>query len=624
MTPTIKGYAGKQLRVDLTQRECRIEPISAAWSRKYLGGAGYGARLLYDELPKGIDPLGPDNIMMLASGPLSLSAVPGGGSLVLCFKSPLTGIWGESRVGGDSGPDLKKAGFDYVIIRGKSPVPVYLLIHDGVCEFREAAHLLGMTVSEKSRAIRDEIHEPKASVLCIGPAGERQVKIAAVMSDDRAAGRCGTGAVWGSKNLIAVAIRGTGRVEPADPTRMKSFLKATHDEIKTIPGFLGLQTGGTIGDIPGNDDGGDWPSKNWLSNSWGKGPEVFEHYAAKNFIKGFGCYRGCTMACARWVHVADGAYETPEHGGAEYESISCFTAYVLNENMDAAVRSTYLCNEFGLDTISAGALIAFAMECYEKGLLGEVDPEGLDLHWGNAEILPVMVRKISYREGLGNVLAEGVRRAAATIGKGSDEFAVHVKGLEGPAHDPRSGKALAVTYATANRGMCHIHPLEGMAWDRGKIDWGMQEYGVPDPNDVERWDEEGKGGVVALLQNGLALPEVLGTCKFYMYGGVTVDHWAEMVTALTGWEIDGRELLLISERVLNLQRMFNVREGITSKDDQLPARVRAVPSFGKYATEPAVEVRDLEGMLKEYYLERGWDPTTGIPTEKKLEELGLS
>jgi aldehyde:ferredoxin oxidoreductase len=624
MTTTIKGYAGRQLRVDLTQRELTVEPVSAEWSRDYLGGAGYSARLLYDELGVGVDPMGPDNIMVLASGPLSLSAVPGGGSMMLCFKSPLTGIWGESRVGGDSGPDLKKAGFDYVIIKGKSAEPVWLLIRDGKCEFRTASHLLGMTVSEKSAAIRKEINEPKASVLCIGPAGEHQVKISAVMSDDRAAGRCGGGAVWASKNLIAVAIRGTGKVEAADPPRMKSFLKSTHDEIKTIPGFLGLQSGGTTGDIPGNDDGGDWPSKNWQSNSWGKGPELFEHYEAKNFIKGFGCYRGCTMACARWVHVADGEYKTPEHGGAEYESISCFTAYVLNENMDAAVHSTYLCNEYGLDTISAGSLIAFAMECYEKGLLGDADPEGLDLQWGNAEILPEMVRKISYREGLGDVLAEGVRTAAAKIGKGAEEFAVHVKGLEGPAHDPRSGKALAVTYATANRGMCHIHPLEGMAWDRGKIDWGMQKYGVPDPEGVERWDEAGKGGVVAKLQNGLALPDILGTCKFYMYGGVTVDHWAEMVTALTGWEIDGQELLKISERVLNLQRMFNVREGITKKDDQVPARVRAVPSFGKYATEPAVEIKDLDGMLDEYYAERGWDPATGIPTPAKLEELGLA
>jgi len=623
-TTTIKGYAGRQLRVNLDGWRSLSEPISGETSRQYLGGAGYAARLLYDELEKGVDPLGPENIMIVATGPLSLSAVPGGGSAVLCFKSPLTNVWGESRVGGDSGPDMKKAGFDYLIIKGVSPKPVYLHIHEGQCEFRDATKLLGMTVSEKSAAIRKELADAKASVLCIGPAGEHLVKVAAVMSDDRAAGRCGGGAVWGSKNLIAIAMQGKQKIDAADPARLKSFLKASHDEIKTLPGFLGLQGGGTIGDTPSNDDGGDWPTKNWLSNSWGKGPELHDHYQAKNFIKGFGCYRGCTMACARWVQVADGGYKTPEHGGAEYESISCFTAYVLNENMDAAIHSTYLCNELGLDTISTGSIIAFAMECFERGMLGDLDPEGLDLHWGNAAILPVIVRKIAYREGLGNILAEGVRQAAAVVGQGAEDFAVHVKGLEGPAHDPRSGKALAITYATANRGMCHIHPLEGMAWDRGKIDWGMMKYGVPDPNTVERWDETGKGGAVALLQDGLALPEVLGTCKFYMYGGITVDHWAEMVSALTGWEIDGRELLKVSERVLNLQRMFNVREGITRKDDQIPQRVRAVPSFGKYATEPAVEVRDMDGMLEEYYLKRGWDPATGIPTQDKLKELGLA
>jgi aldehyde:ferredoxin oxidoreductase len=304
--------------------------------------------------------------------------------------------------------------------------------------------------------------------------------------------------------------------------------------------------------------------------------------------------------------------------------MSCFTAYVMNENIDAAVHSTYLCNELGLDTISTGAMIAFAMECFEKGLLARFDPEGLDLHWGNPEILPVMVRKIAYREGIGDILAEGVRNASKQIGQGSEEFAIHVKGLEGPAHDPRSGKALAITYATGNRGMCHIHPLEGMAWDRGKVDWGMTKHGVPDPNTVERWDEKEKGGAVALLQNGLALPDILGTCKFYMYGGITVDHWAEMVSALTGFEMDGTDLLKLSERVINLQRLFNVREGITSKDDQIPARVRALPSFGKYSTEPDCEVVDLDGMLLEYYQQRGWDPATGIPTHEKLAELGLA
>lgn len=620
----IVGFAGQQLRVNLDQWEAYAEPISTEISRDYLGGAGYAARLLYDELGENVDPLGPENIMILATGPLSLSQVPGGGSLMLCFKSPLTNIWGESRVGGDSGPDLKKAGFDYLIIKGKSPQPVYLVIQDGKWEFREASHLLGMTVSEKSATIRREMGDKSFSILCIGPAGEKMVKIAAVMSDDRAAGRCGGGAVWGSKNLIAIAVKGTSKIDPADSEKWKSFIKESHDEIKNNPMFLGLKSGGTIGDIPGNDDGGDWPSKNWNSNSWGKGPELYDHYEAKNFIKGFGCYRGCTMACARWVHVADGDYKTPEHGGAEYESISCFTAYVMSEDMDVAVHSTYLCNEYGLDTISTGAMIAFAMECFEKGLFKQEELQGLDLSWGNAAILPKMVKKIAYREGVGNILAEGVRNAAETIGQGAEEFAIHVKGLEGPAHDPRSGKALAVTYATGNRGMCHIQPVEAMAWDRGKLDWGLLKYGVPDPNDVERWDEKGKGGVVALLQDGLSLPDILGTCKFYMYGGITVDHWAEMITALTGWEIDGQELLRVSERVINLQRLFNVREGITAKDDQLPERVRAVPAFGKYSKEADCSVHDLDSMLQEYYQARGWDSTTGAPLPEKLKELRLA
>ena len=620
----IVGFAGQQLRVNLDQWEAYAEPISAEISRDYLGGIGYATRLLYDELGENVDPLSPENIMILATGPLSLSQVPGGGSLMLCFKSPLTNIWGKSRVGGDSGPDLKKAGFDYVIIKGKSPEPVYLVIQDEKWEFREASHLLGMTVSEKSATIRKEIGDDRFSVLCIGPAGEKIVKIAAVMSDDRAAGRCGGGAVWGSKNLIGIAVKGSNKIKAADTERFKVFLKESHDEIKKNPMFMGLKSGGTIGDIPSNDDGGDWPSKNWLSNSWGKGPELYDHYEAKNFIKGFGCYRGCTMACARRVHVADGDYQTPEHGGAEYESISCFTAYVMNEDMDVAVHSTYLCNEYGLDTISTGAMIAFAMECFEKGLFKQEEIQGLDLSWGNAAILPEMVKKIAFREGIGNILAEGVRNAAETIGQGAEEFAIHVKGLEGPAHDPRSGKALAVTYATGNRGMCHIQPVEAMAWDRGKLDWGLHKYGVPDPNDVERWDEKGKGGVVALLQDGLSLPDILGTCKFYMYGGITVDHWSEMITALTGWEIDGQELLKISERVINLQRLFNVREGITAKDDQLPERVKAIPSFGKYNTEADCGIQDLDSMLKDYYQTRGWDPLTGAPLPEKLKKLRLA
>jgi aldehyde:ferredoxin oxidoreductase len=623
MTDGIKGYAGFQLRIQLERQETRIETVPPEINRKFLGGAGYAAKLLYDEMAAGIDPLSPENILVLATGPLSLNQAPGGGSIMVCFKSPLTGVWGQSRVGGNFGPDLKRAGFDYVVIEGRAAEPVYILIDDGRVEFHSAQHLLGLTVTEKSASIREALEDPRLSILCIGPAGENLVKISAVMSDDRAAGRCGGGAVWGSKNLIAVAVRGTHKVEAADPQRLKSILQSAFGEIKDNPMFVGMKEFGTIGDLPGNDDSGDWPTRNWKSNSWGKGAELFDHYQAKNFLKGFGCYRGCALSCARRVHVAEGEFKTPEHGGAEYESISCFTAYVLNEDMDAAIHSTYLCNEYGLDTISCGAVIAFGMECVENGLFSAEELQGLDLRWGNSKILPVMVKKIALREGIGNVLAEGVRQAARLIGCGAEKFAIHVKGLEGAAHDPRSGKALGVTYATANRGMCHIQPLEGMAWDRGKLDWGLQKYGVPDPNTVERWDEKGKGAVVQLLQNGLTLPDVIGTCKFYMYGGITIDHWASFIAALTGWDFDGDEILQAGERAINIQRLFNCREGITAKDDFLPERVRAVPESGKYAAEPDCAIRDLEGMLQEYYHARGWDPVSGAPLPEKLAELGL-
>jgi aldehyde:ferredoxin oxidoreductase len=379
-----------------------------------------------------------------------------------------------------------------------------------------------------------------------------------------------------------------------------------------------------MGDYAGNDDKGDFPTKNWQSNSWGNGAELFDRYEAENLVKPYGCYRGCGISCARKVRVAAGPYATPEHGGAEYESMACFTAFVMNEDVDAAVHCSYLCNQYGIDTISAGAIIAFAMECAENSLLSKEDLAGLDLSWGNAAVMPVLLKMISHREGIGDLLAEGVRVAAKRIGKGAEAFAVHVKGLEGPAHDGRSGKALAISYGTGNRGMCHIHPVEAMAWDSGKMDWGLQKYGLPDPNQVGRWDEAGKGTAARLLQDGLNLPEILCTCKFFMYAGVTVDHWAAILSALTGRPYSGLDLLDIAERVYTLQRLFNLREGFTAADDQLPERVKAVPAFGKYQAEPACAIQDYDSMLREYYVARGWDPHTGVPTSATLKRLGIA
>lgn len=617
------GYAGKQLRISLNNRKVTVENIDPKVLRRYLGGAGYGARILYDELKKGIDPLSKANKLIFATGPLSLNRIPGGGSVMVCFKSPLTNAWSESRCGTDFGPNLKRAGYDAVIIEDRSEKPVYIVINDEDIEIKPAEHLTGKSISEKIKMIRDELDDQKISVMCIGPAGEKLVKIAVAMSDQRAAGRCGVGAVMGSKNLIGIAVKGSKEVSIAQPEKLKEIIKKAMKVVRENEVAAGFKEHGTTGEMVPNDAAGDWPTKNWHSNHWGKAEKIYDEFYNNKLIKNHACYRGCPIACGRIAAVKEGKYKTPVHEGSEYESLSAFTAFVLNDNVDAAIHATYLCNEYGIDTISAGAIIAFAMECYEHGVIKKKDIGGLDLSWGNPDALPELVRLISMREGIGDILAEGVKIASEKLGKGSEEFAIHGKGLEAPAHDARSGKALAVAYGTANRGMCHIHPLEGMAYDSGKFDFGLVKYGLSDPNTVHRWDEKGKGKSVKILQDGLIMPDILCICKFFLYGGLNLDNYADMLSALTGWEIDGWELLKVGERVTNLQRLFNMREGFGRNDDLIPERVRKIPSFGIYKDEQRCAIKDYEGMLNEYYEARGWDLITGKPSKDKLRELGL-
>jgi len=623
MGKSIYGYSGKQLRISLSNRRVAVENIDPRVLRKYLGGAGYGARILYDELKKGVDPLSKANKLIFATSPLSLNRIPGGGSVMVCFKSPLTNAWGESKCGTDFGPDLKRAGYDAVIIEGKSEKPVYIVVNDEDIAIKPAEHLTGKLISEKIKMIRDELDDQKISVMCIGPAGEKLVKMAVAMSDQRAAGRCGVGAVMGSKNLMGIAVKGSKEVSVVQPEKLKEAIRQAMKAVRENEVAAGFKEHGTTGEMVANDAAGDWPTKNWHSNYWGKAEKIYDEFYNNKLIKNHGCYRGCPIACGRIAEVKEGKYKTPVHEGCEYESLSAFSAFVLNDNIDAAIHATYLCNEYGIDTISAGAIIAFAMECYEHGVIEKKNIGDLDLSWGNPDALPELVRLISIREGLGDILAEGVKAASKILGKGSEEFAIHGKGLEAPAHDPRSGKALAVTYGTANRGMCHIHPLEGMAYDSGKFDFGLVKYGLPDPNTVDRWDEKGKGKSVKILQDGLIVPDILSTCKFFLYGGLTIDNYADMLSALTGWEIDGWELLKVGERVINLQRLFNIREGFGRNDDLIPERIRKRPSFGIYKDEQRCTIKDYEAMLNEYYEARGWDLITGKPSKDKLRELGL-
>jgi aldehyde:ferredoxin oxidoreductase len=618
------GYAGKILRVHLGDKSFNVESVNREDARLYLGGSGLAAKILYTELPKGVDPLSSQNKIIFATGPFTATAAPGSGSVNLCFKSPLTGIWGEARSGSDWGPMLRKAGYDLLIVEGRSANPVYLVIDNDKVEIRDADEIVGMTTSQKTAHLKKTLGKD-FEIASIGLAGESAVLYSSVMFGDgsRAAGRTGAGALLGSKRLLSVAVKGNGKIPVAHPQEFYSSCRNSSKKLLDNPDNLGMKLNGTTGDLGKCDNAGDWPTKNWHSNSWGKGQELYDRFKNNNLVGSHGCYKGCILFCGRIAKVESGKWKTPEHEGAEYESISAFTAFIMNDDMDAAVHATYLCNEYGLDTISAGATIAFAMECYEKGILSKADLDGLPMEWGNMDSAIGMINKIAHREGIGNILADGVKKASKAIGKGSEEFAINVKGLEGAAHDPRSGKALALTYGVGNIGMSHIHPIEGMAYDAYKIDFGLIPYGLDNPNEVDRFGEKGKGRASKVLHDFGIIPDVIGLCKFYIYAGLTPDDVSKALSALTGWSIDGKELLKIGERIYNLQRMFNVREGTSRKDDELPERVKKVPDFGKYAAISESAIQNYDAMLEEYYEARGWD-LNGIPRPEKLRELGLN
>ncbi|MGC8565223.1 MAG: aldehyde ferredoxin oxidoreductase family protein [Thermoplasmata archaeon] len=617
----IYGYAGKILRVNLTKKISKIEELNEEDAKKYFGGSALGAKILLKELPKGIDPLSEHNKIIFATGPFVGTVAPGSGSINVCFKSPLNNVFGESRAGSDFGSMLKKAGYDVLIIEGKADRPVYLVINDSKIEIKDASEIAGKSTGEKNIYLKEKLGKDY-EIASIGQAGENQVLFSVIMfNGDRAAGRLGGGALMGSKNLYAIAVHGSKRIEIYNKDEFSKVARELAKKLLNIPGNLGLKEDGTTGDLGKCDNAGDWPTKNWRSNSWGKGQELYDKFKKYNLVSSKPCYTGCILQCGRVAKSDSVKWKTPVHGGTEYESISAFTAFILNDDIDAAVYATYLCNEYGLDTISAGAAIAFAMDCYEHGIIKKNDYD-LDLNWGNMDVAIKLLKDITERNGLGNVLADGVLRASRKLGRGSEEFAIHVKGLEGAAHDPRSGKALALTYACSNIGMSHIHPVEGMAYDAYKVDFGLIPYGLKDPNQVDRYDEKGKGIASKILHDYGIIPDMIGMCKFYIYAGLTPDDLAKELSALTGWDIDGKELLKIGERGYNVQRMFNVREGIKRKDDYLPKRVLSIPEFGKYANAPECTIKDFDLMLNEYYDARGWD-SEGVPKMEKLKELDL-
>ena len=621
------GYKGKILRVDLTKKEVKIEELKRDWCKLYIGQSGFGARILWDELPPKIDPLSPENIIIASTGPLTGTLVPGSGSISYQFKSPLTGAWAETRSGGKFGAMLKFAGFDAIVITGKAEKPVYLWVHDGTCEIRDAKHLWGRTVHETTDILLHEVGEPEASVVTIGPAGEKLVKFAAIMNDyDRAAGRCGGGAVLGSKNLKAIVVYGEEDIEIADPDKFYEAAMEAFEAMKkyVFQGLLGRL--GTIGLVNALNAAGALPTRNFATCYFPAANAVSgETLAERYLLKRRACF-GCTVACGRYTWVPHGRYMTPPHEGPEYETTDMIGIQSLLDNLEAIVRANYLCNNYGLDTISTGNVIAFAIEAFQRGILTLEDTGGLKLEWGNSDVVLTLIDRIARREGIGDLLAEGVKRAAEKIGKGAEEFAVHVKGLEVPAHDPRGeSRSFAIQYAITPRGACHMHPNWAGAYDFVPLDNGLRPHGLPWPP-PDKFAETGvKRGIAhKLLALHGELAEMLGICRFYLWGSedscLTPRRLARLYSTLTGFEMDEFELMKAAERVWNLKRCFNAREGFTRKDDRLPKRLLEPVLTGP--TKGQV-VKDLDGMLDEFYEACGWDKKTGIPTRQKLEELGL-
>jgi len=609
----VSGYMGKILRVDLRNGEIKEEELEEEVAKKFIGGSGLAAKIIYDELSSDVDPLSPENLLIFMTGPLVGVKVPNSGRHAVCAKSPLTGIWGEANSGGTWGVELKKAGYDGIVVKGKAEKPVYLWIHEGGVEIRDASHLWGKDTFETDEIIKEETDE-KAVVACIGPSGEKLVKIAAVMNDGkdaRAAGRTGMGAVMGSKNLKAIAVRGDKEIPVYDEEKLKELTKGLGKMIAEKAERMGRY--GTANIMIMVEEIGDLPIKNWLQGRWIEGAEKLSgERMAETILKRRYFCKNCVIGCGRIVEIKEGKWKLEEQAGPEYETLGAFGSLCLIDDLGAVSKLNEICNKYGIDTISAGAIVAFAIEAYEKGILKESDV-GFALRWGDADAAIRLTEMIARKEGIGALLSEGVKKAAEKLGGLALEMAIHSKGLELPMHDPRAYASIAVAYATSNRGACHLqgltHPLEGRLV--------IPELGYNEP--LDRFDVNGKGIMTAKMQDLMAMFDALTLCKFLIFGGITVTHLVDWLNAVTGWNFTVEEFLKTGERIYNIKRMFNVKCGVSRKDDTMPLRILTHKRGEGGSAEhlPAWNI-----MLSEYYEYRGWDEM-GIPKEEKLKELGL-
>lgn len=612
----MKGYTGKIIEVDLSKRSLSYSDVPDEWKAKFIGGSGLGARLFLDRGDPKVDPLSPANTLFILNGPLTGTTLPGTSRFAACARSPLTGIWGEGTCGGNFGAELKAAGYDGIILTGASETPVLLAIDGDKVGIVPADDVWGRDTYEVTDHLKALYNGGrKVKVLAIGPAGENLVKYA-VMANDKGdfIGRTGMGAVMGSKKVKAIVVRGTGRVEPALKEEYEDLRKRCVRKCKDAVPAQSIHEMGTDAGMDLGMMTGDVPIKNWqvaqdfaLSEALG-GPTMAEKY----LVKTHACY-ACPVACKRVVRVESGPYMIEEGPGPEYETCCTFGSMLMNKDLAGVIKANEVCNRLGIDTVSGGAVIAFAMEAYDRGIITKKDTEGLDLSWGNIGAAIEMVERISYRRGIGDVLAEGVRQAAKRLGKGAEDFAVEVKGLEAPMHDPRAYHGMGLAYAVGSRGACHLQHMDL------PIEQGMAAYTEIGLKELyEGTTSEGKAEMHYLSEN-LGIPANSACiCEFVLYA-LSARDFADMLRTTTGHPYDVKGLLACGERIWLLKRGLSNLMGVTSKDDYLPKRL-----LTPHADGPAKgSVPDLQRLLREYYALRGVDDR-GFPRREKLMEAGLS
>jgi aldehyde:ferredoxin oxidoreductase len=604
------GYAGKILHVDLTTGKTYTEPLNEEYAKNYIGGIGLGMRLWLDNSNAGVDPFSPENPLVLATGPTSGTIWPtGGNGHAFVAKSPQSYGIGESKSHGSFGTELKRAGYDAVIFHGKAEKPVYVWIDDDSVQILDASHLWGKSPAETEDTIKEELGDYYIRVAAIGPAGEKLVRIACIINEKtRAAGRCGMGAVMGSKNLKAIAVRGTHDVTVAKPDEFLEFVKEFHERMKG-PATKKYRTLGTPENVLVHNALHCMPTRNYNNAHFEAAEKVSGEYLNERYVaKIIGC-SSCAMRCEHICVVTEGPYKGAM-ARVEYEPLWALGPYCGIDRLDAVIKGSELCNYYGMDSISAGVIVGFAMDCFENGILTAKDMGDIEARFGNHEALVKLLEKMGKREGVGDILAEGVKFAAEKIGKGAEKLAQHIKGVEVTGYDLRCLKTAALGFAVSFRGADH-NRHGAYAFDvKGKFN--RLKY------------EKGRAKAVKDIEDVYTIIDSLIICKFSR--GTYYKEFedlAKLYTLVTGWETTPEEMRLKGERINNLARVINVREGLGRKDDHLPYKVMNAPipdegpSKGAYVTQ-----EELELMLDDYYEVRGWT-RDGVPSPEKLKALGM-